>query len=124
MKKLFKNIFNFFQKSKKEEEIKSIREYLPKDFLNFALNHVIYNKCAFAYSQKNWKVVNYYFTGATLCLDIKDESRNITDVITICTDNTFGFFTHYDICKRSKMLPEEIDKANIIRKSVNKKEYK
>lgn len=124
MKKLFKNIFNFFQKSKKEEEIKSIREYLPEDFLNLALNHIIYNKCAFAYSQKNWKVVDYYFTGATLCLDIKDENRNITDVITICTDNTFGFFIHYDICKRSKMLPEEIDKANIIRKNINKKEYK
>lgn len=119
-----KSILSFLLKNKKQDIKKlEIKEFLPKDFLNFALSDIIYYKGALNFKKDNWEIVNCYFAGATLCLDVKNNVLNIKDVITICSDNTFGFFVNSSYT-RSNLSSEEIDKVNIIRKSVNKKEYK
>ena len=104
-----------------KEEVKEIKEALPKDFLNLALSSIIYNKGAFPYKNNDWNVVNYYFvTKDILCLNVKNEKEEIEDKLTICSDNTLGFFVYSNIYKRSSLLSEEIDKVNFLKKSIKK----
>ena len=104
-----------------KEEVKEIKEALPKDFLNLALSSIIYNKDAFFYKNNDWSVVNYYFvTKDILCLNVKNEKEEIEDKLTICSDNTLGFFAYSTIYKRSSLLSEEIDKVNFLKKSIKK----
>ena len=104
-----------------KEEVKEIKEALPKDFLNLALSSIIYNKDAFFYKNNDWSVVNYYFvTKDILYLNVKNEKEEIEDKLTICSDNTLGFFVYSNIYKRSSLLSEEIDKVNFLKKSIKK----
>lgn len=112
-----KSILSFLFRNKKQDIKKlEIKEFLPKDFLNFVLSDIIYHKGAFNLKKDNWEIVNCYFAGATLCLDVKNNVLNIEDVITICSDNTFGFFVNSSYT-RSSLSSEEIDKLNILREN-------
>lgn len=117
-----KSILSFLFKNKKQNIKKlEIKEFLPKDFLNLALSDIIYHKGTFGFKKDNWEVVNCYFAGATFCLDVKNDELNIEDVITICSDNTFGFFVNSSYT-RSNLSLEEIDKLNILRENYLTKE--
>lgn len=124
MKKIFKIIFSFFSKKeeKQKQENKEIKDLLPTDFIYYVLNNIIYNKGVFPYEKDGWKVINSYFVGATLCLDIIH--KDIQETITISTDNSFGFFVNRPNIERSRLSSEGIYTLNIIRQQYGKRVIK
>lgn len=101
--------------SNKQQSKKEVRDLLPKDFLFQAFSGIIYHKNNFKIKIEGWEVCNVYFAGATLCLDIENKNLEIKDVITVCSDNTFGLFSGEEIYKRSELNKSEIGLFNQIK---------
>lgn len=99
---------------------KEIRDLFPKDFLIQAFSGIVYHKNNFKIKIEGWEVCNVYFVGATLCLDIENKNLEVKDVITVCSDNTFGLFSGEGIYKRSELNKSEIELFNQIKTFKNK----
>lgn len=122
MLSIFKNFMSFLKDNKtKDKEVKNIRDLIPLNFIEYVFDFILQKDIPLKYQMiDNMQIINCYFCGATLCIDVEfsfnKEIRR--DIITITSDNTFGFFVTE--CKRDKLSIQEIEKIDKIRLAKNK----
>lgn len=130
----FKKFFNLSDKSInniKEKTKVDFSETIPNDFISDVLKY-IWNKVfegvkEFNFKKEKVELLNVYFTGATLCLDIKNINYNKIFVITISSNGSVGYFDPEGWCKgyyveREKLSEKEFDIYKDIYKRVKGKD--
>lgn len=130
----FKKFFNLSDKNTNDTKEKTkvdFSETIPNGFISDVLKY-IWNKVfegvkEFDFTKQNLELVSVYFTGVTLCLDVKNINDNKIFVITISSNGSVGYFNPEGWCEgcyveREKLSEKEFDIYKDIYKRVKGEE--